>query len=238
MSKITKAIYALLLIFLVLQPHVIADHIFSLPPAYAQSVSIVILMAVAYAVYRIHHWDITRRERQKAGLRSDLQRVSGSLNEAFKYLGEVNRQLPLFMYITSDLLSKFSAANQNKKEFFDDLLAVAAVSAAKTPWALLRFIQAETGRTLAEFSYPPDAAAPRQKISNKKLLDLKISPEKNMVNLDDRRVFQSSDRRAAIQCFLILPKTEGKPEPERSDILQIITDQGQLFYQYLLHQKA
>ena len=232
MSWIVKLIYTLLIVVLLAQPHLITGHVFFLPRAYAHSVVTVILLALAYLTYRLHRWEIARRYREQQAFERKLEASAGKLLDAHRYLGKVNRRLPLLNELTTNLLARFAVSVNGRKEVFHRLLAIAVTSIAKADWGCFRFIELTHRRTVREFCYPTlDEARQQVRVDNQALLRARAQPS-TAVLIGQHHVVMTSDRHAPVQCFLILPQRQ-LPFKDEHLVVQAIVDQAQLFSQYL-----
>ncbi len=211
MSKFTKIIYFLLFVALLLHPHLIPDHIRFLPRAYAESVFTSFIVGVGFLVYYFHKKDIQKRERQKQELLQKANSLNQELVSSLKYIGSVNRRFSLLNDLTSELLASVQHTNKGRKELFQKLLSIAAVSVAKTYWGSLKFVHRHKKQMIKEFIYK--------------------DREENPPVAEEVVVINSSDVESPIECRLILPKVPETAREHRT--LQIITDQAQLFYKYL-----
>lgn len=234
MSITSKILYALIALAFVLYPHVIEHDVGGIPEPYVESLVALMLVGGVYLLYSLHQRDLRRKEAERRVLEKELDISSSKLNEAFRYIGLVNRRLPLLKNVTSDLLGKMEAADtkQGKKGIFYDLLMSAAMSIARTNWAMFRFIETDNKRTVREFVYTASSfVLLKHEIGNQDLVIGRVNGDHWRI-LDDINVFATSDHRAPVQCFLILP-TSANDIPDEQLLLQSIVDQAQLFHKYL-----
>ena len=225
--KLIKTIYGMLFAVLVLHPHFV-DHIGPIARPYAQSIVILFLSGITYAIYRLHQPEI----RKNATLQEDLQVSEGKMVEAFAYIGSVNRRLSLFKHLSSDLLAESKFTERSKKTIFDNLLAVAVTSISKVRFGLFRFVDIHTGRTVKEFwnTRNGDTVAIQQ-VGNRELL-VSRRQTANIKRINGYSVIATSDREASVQGFLVLFSQNGDLKDEYL-LLQAVADQSQLFYKYL-----
>lgn len=225
MSKFTKLIYGLLFLILLIHPHFLPDHIGFLPRAYAESLITVLLFGAAFLVYWLHKRDLAKKE-------AELKDAGEKLLDAFKYIGTVNRRLPLLKSLTTDLLASSKLSKKEKLKIFQDLLATALVSVAKVEWGLLRFIDIESGKTVKEFIFAvKDYVVMKNGIGNKELLQSRRQ-QAAIKSSEDLFIIPTTEQDAIIQGHLVFPKPDSSLEDERW-VLQAITDQAQLFFKYL-----
>lgn len=225
--KLINAIYGLLFVALVLHPHFV-DHLGPIARPYAQSLVILLLSGITYVVYRLQQ----REMRKNHILQDKLQVSEEKMIQAFAYIGSVNRRLPLFKNVSSDLLIESKSTKRGKKTIFGNLLGVAVNSIAQVHWGLLRFVDGNTGRTVKEFLYTrKEDASSIQQVGNRDLLRVR-SQTSNIKVMNEFSVIATSDREAVVQGFLVLPAQSGSLKDEYS-FLQAIVDQSQLFYKYL-----
>ena len=218
------AIYFMLFVALLLQPH-FTRHVDDALKPYMQSLAILIILGIAYLVYLL-----SRRELNKKG--EELKVSQGKLLESFEYIGKFNRRLPLLKNLSTDLLANPKLTKQHKKIIFSDLLATAIVSIAKANWGLFRLVEISSKRTVKEFIYTaPDYVLPQQFFGNSELVEIHNQSAK-IKTVGKFNIIPVSDEEAEIQGFLIFPK----PAVDLTDeylVLQAIVDQMQLFYKYL-----
>ena len=233
MSRIVKIIYFVLFAVLIVQPHIIRGHLFSLSSPFIQNIVTVLVMGVAWLTYRLHVMELRKREREKVRLQEHLQQLDGRLLEAAKYIGLVNVRLPLLKTLTSSLLRREKVTRRQKVAIFEQLLGIAAISISKTKWGLFRFINPRNARTTHEFFHSEEAwPAQTNGLSNKAILQaLAAGNTLAHANID---IIGSSDVQAPERGVLLLP-TGGAVSDEEKIVLQVIVDQAQLFHQYLFH---
>ena len=235
MPILKKIIYSILFLLLILYPHFVAGHIYVLPDRYIQSLINFLLIFVAVGVYWLHAAEVKREKREKAEVSTKLGISTQELTEAFRYIGQVNRQLPLIKGLTTDLVAACSFDQKSKKQTLYKLLQVAVVSIAKVDWGLFRFLDVEKIATVKEITFSSNGhSAPKTSISN---VELQKSPftGKQVKIFDGLSAIMTSDQQSNIKCFIILPEVSLQ-ETDRA-ILQAIVDQAQLFYQYLYNSK-
>lgn len=225
MSIFIKIIYTLLFISLLVQPHIIKTHISFLTSAYSQTISTVIIFLIAYFTYTFSRREIRKKE-------AKLSIMDQKLLDSFKYIGIVNRRLPLLKNLTSNLLEKNKISKQEKKQIFQNLLATAVVSIAKVNWGFIRFIDTTSQKTAKEFIFiNKNYIVLQKRIGNRELLDAKKQPT-TVKELDNLWIIPTTEREAVIQGYLVFSKPSEPLDDERF-IFQAIVDQAQLFYKYL-----
>ncbi len=186
-------------------------------------------MLILGLAYCVHLYDVRLKEKEKKDLEKELEMSMEKLNESFRYIGMVNRRLPLLRNLTTELLSK---SNEKNKIVFEELLAIATSTIAKSDWGMLRFIKMSDQSTEREFCYTSrNYILLKTKVGNKELVEMVNSGE-NIRRIGDLYAMRTTDKKEKIQCFLIFPEGENKIDAEYS-ILQAIVDQAQLFYKYL-----
>jgi len=231
MNQITKVIYIVLFLALLLHPHLITGHFFSIPLAYAQSIITLVILSLAYMTYILHHKDIRRREIEKKALNKELQISDKKLVDVFKYVGTVNHRLPLLKQITTGLMKRSSVNLKDKKKILYDLLNI-AVNSARSNWGMFRFVETSSQRTVKDIIYTSGQyVLLKTNVSNKHLVAVRHE-ESPSGRIDDVHAVSCSDSESDICCFLVFP--EGKNHlNEVLPLLKNITDQAQLFYKYL-----
>lgn len=231
MTQVTKIIYLLLFILIVLIPHLGIGHFFPIPERYAQSAVTVVLFAVAYIVYLLHRRDLRETEEEKKELENKFSFSSKNLNDAYQYIGSVNRKLSLLGAVSTNLLDRPKKTEKGRRLIFEELLMTAVATLAHSSWGMFRFIQVAHGRTEKEFTHTTRGyILLKSKISNEELLQTLRVPGR-IAEIGDVQTISTSDRDAPVQCFLIFAKGENNIEAEIS-ALRAIVDQAQLFYKY------
>lgn len=153
MSRFVKAIYAILFLALVLQPHFIQGHIFSIPEAYAQSIAIIILLEIWYLIHSLHRREVEKEQAKRERAEAELHFSSEKLNDSYRYIGSVNRRLTLLPSVTSDLLGQNTEDEKSKRAIFEELLATAVTTLAHTRHGSFHFIRVSDAKTEQEFKY-------------------------------------------------------------------------------------
>ena len=226
MTRFAKIVYLILIILLVVLPFFITEPVLFFPESHAEALTILAILGLAYLV---HIYDVRIKEKEKKSLERELETSIEKLNESFKYIGTVNRRLPLLRNLTTELLSKSSEKN---KMVFEELLAIATSTISKSDWGMFRFIRMKDQNTEREFSYTQrNYILLKTKVGNKELIEM-INGNDNLKKIGDLYVLSTTDRKEKVQCFLIFPEGENRIDQEYS-ILQSIVDQAQLFYKYL-----
>ena len=226
MTKFTKIVYLILIILLVILPFFITEPVLFFPESHAEALTILIILGL---VYLVHLYDVRMKEKEKKSLEKELEISMEKLNESFRYIGMVNRRLPLLRNLTTELLSK---SNEKNKIVFEELLAIATSTIAKSDWGMFRFIKMSEQSTEKEFYYTSrNYILLKTKVGNKELAEM-VNSDENIKRIGDLYAMRTTDKKEKIQCFLILPEGENKIDSEYS-VLQAIVDQAQLFYKYL-----
>ncbi|OGD24284.1 hypothetical protein A2Z10_02670 [Candidatus Azambacteria bacterium RBG_16_47_10] len=232
MTRFTKIIYILLFILIVLTPHLGIGHLFSIPERYLQSLVTLALFAVALCVYLLHQRDIRRKDEEKQKLENRFSFSSKKLNDAYQYIGSVNRKLSLLSAVGTDLLKKPKETKKGRRVILEELLMTAVTTLGHSSWGMFRFIHTATGRTEQELVHIARGyILLRSTVSNNELLQTR-QVSGNLAGIGDLHVISTSDRSAPVQCFLIFAKGKNNIEDEIST-LRAIVDQAQLFYTYL-----
>jgi hypothetical protein len=226
MTKISKIVYIILILLLVILPFLITKTILFFPESHAEALTILVILGLAYLV---HLYDVRLKEKEKQSLEKKLDISIEKINESFKYIGLVNRRLPLLKNLTTELLSKSTEKN---RIIFEELLAIAIATIAKSDWGMFRFMKVSDQKTVKEFCYTSkNYILLKTKVGNKELLEMANSRQ-NLKEVGDLLILNTSDNKADVQCFLIFPKG-GNDVKTESSVLQAIVDQAQLFYKYL-----
>lgn len=225
MTKAAKILYGLLFGVLLASPHIIPEHIFFVPKAYAESLTTLVVFAAAFSIHLLYRQTVRNKDRE-------INTVSQKLLAAFKFIGNANRRIPLLKNLTSDLLATPKVNKKEKIQIFQNLLALAAVSIAKVDWCLLRFIDVDKQRTVREYVFTKDKILViKHKIGNQMLLRSRDYGRMNEPE-NDLMVISTSEKETVVQGFLVMPFSNPSMFKERWT-LQAITDQAQLFFRYL-----
>ncbi len=236
MSFFTKLVYFILFVLLIIHPHFITGHVLYLPQAYAQSLASLLILLIAFIVYKLHQSDLHKVKTEKRRLERQLHLSTDRLLSAYQYIGLVNRRLPLLNQVTTKLLNRSYATKKSKKVIMTELLATAVVSLARSSWGAFRFIEVRSNKVISEFIFSKNSKKREVKL-NLSNSDLLLSTKKNnFVSWAKEQILRTSDRSSAIQCFLILPQEEELKQNDIS-ILQSLVDQAQILYQYLFFHK-
>lgn len=233
MEKVTKTIYVLLFIALLLMPH-FSGHIGAVSQPYVESLVMLFIFGLAYTAYRLNKYELRKRDERVQTLEEHLEISEKRMVESLQYIGSMNRKLPLLKNVSSDLLHNNKPTKKGRKSIFDTLLSTAVVSIAHARLGMFRFVEVATGRTRKEFMFAfennTDRAA-QITVGNRELLMYRaVSGTAQQVG--DYYVIPASDKTAPVQSFLVLSKVETEAGIEYP-ILQAITDQAQLFYKYI-----
>jgi hypothetical protein len=232
MTQFTKIIYTLLFVLIVLVPHLSIGHLFLIPERYAQSLIMVALFAVALGIYLLHQRDMRKKNKEKQKLEDKFSFSSKKLNDAYRYIGSVNRKLSILSAVGTDLLKRPKATKKGRRAIFEELLMTAVTTLSHSSWGMLRFVQVATMRTEQEFTHTTQGyILLKSTISNNELLRTRSASSK-IAEIDNLHIISTSDEGASVQCFLMLAKGGNNIEAEVST-LRAIVDQAQLFYMYL-----
>lgn len=237
MSRFVKVIYVLLFLALVLQPHFIQGHIFSIPAAYAQSIAILVLLEIWYLIHSVHQREMEKERVRRERAEAELHFSSEKLNDSYRYIGSVNRRLTLLPSVTSDLLGQYKEDKKSKRIIFEELLATAVTTLTHSSHGSFRFIRVSDAITEQEFRYTlGEVNIGVDRYNNQDILQARQASADRIFSLSGTGVLPTSDQEAPVQCFFLFIN-DGSPLKEQEATLQAIVDQAQLFYQYLYHQK-
>ncbi len=212
-------LYIALFAALLLYPHFVT-HIGPISGPYAVSLFNAFIVGLGILIYYVNTREIEHKD-------SELKSTTQKLVDSFKYIGSLNRHLPLLSQASTDLISGNHQFKRGKKRIFDKLLSLAVVTLAKADWGLLRFIKVSGTKTVKEFTYIMDEKiVVASHISNRELLLQKsgLNRYKEYVSI------RTSDTAADVQAFLVMPHRELK---EQEPLLLAVIDQAQLFYKYV-----
>lgn len=237
-SRLTNVIYAALLILIVIEPHFFDGHIFFVPNAYAQSIVTAILLGVGYIVHLLHQREIKKEKTRRIKAENDLYSSSQRLDDSYRYIGSVNRQISLLPSITSDLLAQYKRDGESKKFVFEQLLITAVTTLANASGGIFRFVRVSTAKTEQEFRYASEETPYLvSRYDNKDLIRERHDATTPVFSLQGAaRILSTSDRDAPVQCFFLFMNGKDISKDQES-MLQAIVDQAQLFYQYFHDQK-
>lgn len=227
-----RVAYGSLAVALLVHPHLIRGHVLFLSEAYAESLATLVIFALLYGTYRLHRWEIARQLTRNSHLRERLSASESKLLDAFRYLGLVNRRLPLLQNLSSDLLAAVRLNRNGRKGIFHRLLTTAVISIVHREWGVLRFVETTTLRTVREFAYGRGAGS-SQPLPNRWLVNGDRRP-RGGTPAKGLAVVATSDRHMPVRGYLVYP-TGPNPADIRDGlpVLQAIVDQAQLFYKYL-----
>lgn len=231
MSKITNTIYITLFILLLAMPH-FSEHVGNISRTYVEWIGMLVIFGIAYLTYLFNQRELHKQKRKVYELEQRLQISGEKLLDSFKYIGAVNRKLPLFKNLSSDLLNKERFTRKYKQNILESLLSTAVTSVAKAERGMFRFVEIAKLRTTKEiFISNKYNILSTQRIGNKDLIAC-LADNNNIKKIGDFYIVPASDRIAPIQNFLIFVRPDTNFEGEYFT-LQAITDQAQLFYKYL-----
>lgn len=201
----------------ILTPHIVHGHLW-IPEEFAQSVVLGIDMIIAYFFYSLYLRDVAK-------IKEDKERIESNLLDAYKHVGSVNRKneiLGKFLEFMNDQNDNFS-----DKDIFQYLMREILVSVAKANKGLLRFVDAETSRTIKEYQYHKDGDQFVIKVSNKQLLSGQFK------DTDNIRFLESSISQSGIKCFLFYEPSQ-KEMPDKNFIKSLV---NQAYLLFLANQK-
>ncbi len=230
MGTVTKFVYILLAGLLLLEPQIVNDDLFLVSRHYVLTIMNAIILVVAYLLYLVTKRDLARKEREKRVMEMKLTRSHGTLNDAFAYIGILNRRLPLLKNLTTDVVSRGVATKKERKRIFDELLATAVASIVRTEWGMLRFIRVDKEKTTQEFFFTTHSGSNQPHISNHELLSLN-EDDAPLKYVDSYCCVATSDRTSPVRCFFIFPPYE-RTDAQDDMVLQSIVDQAQIFSAY------
>ncbi|GEM_PF-3794268 len=213
-------VFGFLVVSLTLHPYVLQATLHSVWLPYVEGAMNLFIVSLGVLIYYLYE-----RERHTSESR---------FLETSKYIGVVNRKLPLLQNITTDLLLERVATAKQKTKAFRDLLGIACGTIAKSERGLLRFVETDTGRTVKEFQYylGDTQSGTAVTIGNKELLHRDSLRQRIAQAGNMHLVVATSDREATIRAFLVIPNAR-KDISENIPILQAIVDQGQILSGYV-----
>lgn len=237
MTQFVKVMYAVLFLALVLQPHFIQGHIFSIPAAYAQSIATIILIEIWYLIHSFHRREVEREQARRKRAEAELHFSSEKLNDSYRYIGSVNRRLTLLPSVTSDLLGQNTEDEKSKRAVFEELLATAVTTLTHSSHGSFRFIRLSDAKTEQEFKYAIGAVSVGiDRYSNQDLIRARQNSSERIFSFNGLNGLSTSDREAPVQCFFLFV-SDGNSLKEQGATLQAIVDQAQLFHKYLYNPK-
>jgi hypothetical protein len=102
MTRTSRIVYLVLILLLVIVPFCITKPVLFIPESHAEASTILVILGLAYLV---HLYDVRLKEKEKEALEKKLEVSIEKLNDSFRYIGLVNRRLPLLKNLTTELLS-------------------------------------------------------------------------------------------------------------------------------------
>ncbi|NTU98671.1 hypothetical protein HGA64_01535 [Candidatus Falkowbacteria bacterium] len=106
------------------------------------------LMAVAYIVYTLYKREVMRNLEELEGLRRNKQDLEGKIDEAFKYIGQLNVQIEEIRTIFSGV--KKLPESKSELRVILDFLSSKVLSVAGSSWTCLKIVDLANYRILAE----------------------------------------------------------------------------------------
>lgn len=225
MSKKFTAIYGVLFLALLLQPHIIKGHVARLDAPYIQSLVTAIIIGAAALVYTIHARDVKEKQR----LKEEQARAIHHLTDLSAELGLVNRRLPLLHELTTEMLGKARDARKHRQALMEQLLETLVVSLSQSDWGVFRFVDTTEGRTVGEFLFTSTKAPPASIIGNKALIN--VSKAESIGLEEPYRVVATTDKAATVRCHYIMPRSQ--LANRHGAFIQNVVDQAQVMYKYL-----
>jgi len=192
-------------ILIPLTPVIIKDGISLLREEFVEMVLIGLLIALGYVIMLVYNNEIHRRQKQ--------------LDEAFRYIGEVNVRLQHIQSFFSDI-KKYP---EDKKDFKNILEFVTdkILGIASADWVMVRIVDTSSGSTLRErITARGGAAVLHHAISNEILLSRKNGAGYSFVAATAENV--------SFQAFCIFPKSNVKPDEEI--LIKAVLNQLQMLF--------
>lgn len=222
MSRGTRIVFFLLFLIIVFVPLLVGDDWYGIPEEMLESIAIALTLLVTFVLFKYVQQDIRCKEQAKAEAERKYYYSLNKLNDAFRHVGIVNRQISMVEEITSQVVEKLNGEKSKNKEAIMQLLRIAAVSLAQTPWAVFRLLDTETKKTLGEYHFSQDVESRQPSISNKLLVlqdcqSISILPHRSFISI------KANSEQNRLKGFLILP-TLTKDNTFLS-WLRIVTDQ-------------
>ena len=184
-----------------------------------EGVLIALLILVGYLVSRMYKKELDKYLQEVEQLAISKRNLQNRLNDAFKYIGEVNVQIQGIKTVFSTL-NKYP---ENRKDFGKILclLAQKSLEIVNVDWIMLRIINTNNLRTLREHSRARGSAILlKHSISNRAM----VSNEA----IDDCSVVVSDQDNLIIKAFCVLP-TEELTASQKTLIKAIVNELEMLF---------
>lgn len=173
-----------------------------------------------------------RQENQKQQIKKELNHSVDELNDAFRYIGRANRQLPLFQDVTTNLFTKRHEMRKDKTKILEDLLATIICSVAKSSAGMIVCVNKNSSEIIRKVVYPDKKLFEIGSMGDILNILSKNSPKKFPLVVGNFLVFSTSDHRANVRVVLVLPNTKDIEKAMHSSI-QAMVDQMQLLNCYL-----
>lgn len=228
MGFATQFVYILFAALLIFEPYVIKDDLWFLSQRGATSLVNAIVLVLAYVLFVFVKRDMRRKDQETEAAEKRLNSFRGTLNDAFAYIGILNRRLPIMKSMTTDLLVHTPSTKKEKRRVFQELLDTAIGSIVKTEWGVLRFVRVDRQQTVQEFIFGDGTHPP---VSNQ-LLTSQPPELMGAKHVDGVWCVGASERNSPVRCFLVFPHFE-RIDDKDDMVLQSIVDQAQIFYTYL-----
>lgn len=224
--KILERIYFSLLVVILLLI-VFNNYLVSRSFTHETMTSIVLslgLFAAAYIVYGLYRREVAKNLEELENLKLDKQSLEEKIDEAFKYIGQLNIQIEEIRSVFSEI-RKYPESKSELK-FILDFLAGKVLAMTDAAWACFKVVEPTTNRILIEHckprgqDKPRPEQAPRTEIPVSALLK-REAPAGTMLIWPDQENLN-------LRVFCILP-VEGLTKEQRV-FIKAIVNQLEMFY--------
>jgi hypothetical protein len=225
MKKLTKInikfffLFGLVLVIAILTPHIMHGHLY-VPEEYAQSIILILDLIMAFVFYLLYQKETTKLKQEK-------KLVENNLIDSYQYIGQINNKMRLINNFNRPL-EKLNKNNLGEKELFQEYLQNIIVSLAFSDKGFIRFIEAESKRTIKEFYYHQRGDQFVAKLSNQEIID-EAQPFGTKV-----QVIESDYTQAKIRCVLCYSRLSEKKVDLQ--LMKNLINQAHLLFLALYHQ--
>ena len=162
-----------------------------------ESFFIIIIFIIGYIIFKLYKQEIAKQKEHANGIKNRL-------DDAFKYIGQVNVQIKAVKEALSGL-KKFPEKKSDLKNIIN-FLVEKVLAIVNSDWALLRIIDLEDGHILREKSIARgEAVLFKHNINSQKLINKEPIGEYSVVTTEQKNL--------GLKAFIVLPiKTLNKEQ--------------------------
>ncbi len=183
---------------------------------------IAVLLWVSYCILSGFIRELNRYAHELEKTSEERSRLLSRLSDSFSYIGVVNVELQTIQAIFCGL-DRYPQTKKEFKRLINDLVAKVMIVAG-TPWAVIRLISRDSGRTIAEYSsVRAKESLPSVIIGNREILE---DP-----HVEEVQEIHSSPKNLDLITVCLVPAT--RLSKEAAILVTAITNQVELFF--ILH---